>query len=93
MVELLTPAVSQKVKESPLQVVITHLLEEQRVLHVLGVDRGQSVLVLSRNIDLISSQNVADCAELLDFALEHLLQPLVPQLRAFHLLSQICNTQ
>lgn len=47
---------------------------------MLGVDRGQPVLVLSGDIYLVSSQDVADGPELLDLALKHLLQPLVPQL-------------
>lgn len=69
----------------------THLLEEQGVIHVLCIDRGESVLVLSGDVHLIARQDVANRAELLDFPLEHLLQPLVLQLRALHLLTQICK--
>lgn len=64
-----------------------YLFEEQGVVHVLCIDRGEPILVLSGDIYLIAGQDVADCAELLDFPLKHLLQPLVPELRALHLLT------
>lgn len=66
-------------------------LEEQRVVHVLGVGRGEAVLVLYGDVDLVSGQNVAGSAELLDLLLEHLLQSLVLHLSALHLLTQICH--
>lgn len=59
---------------------------------MLCIDRGESVLVLSGDVHLIARQDVANGAELLDFLLEHLLQSLVLQLRALHLLTQICKT-
>lgn len=64
-----------------------YLFEEQGVVHVLGVERGEPVLVLGGDIDLIAGQDVADGAELLDLPLKHLLQPLVPELGALHLLA------
>lgn len=54
---------------------------------MLCIDRGEPILVLSGDIYLIAGQDVADCAELLDFPLKHLLQPLVPELQALHLLT------
>lgn len=57
-----------------------YLFEEQGVVHVLCIDRAQPILVLSGDVDLIAGQDIADGAELLDFPLEHLLQPLVPEL-------------
>ena len=71
---------------------LTHLSEEQRVAHVLCIDWGESVLVLGGDVHLIARQDVADGAELLDFPLKHLLQALVLQLWALHLLTQIWNT-
>lgn len=70
----------------------THLLEEQAVGHVLCVDGAEPVLGLGGDVYLVARQDVADGAELLDFLLEDLLQPLVLQLRGLHLLTQICNT-
>lgn len=65
----------------------TYLFEKQGVVHVLGIHRGEPVLVLRGDIYLVASQDVADGTELLDFSLKHLLQPLVPELRALHLLT------
>jgi len=69
--------------------VSTYLFEEQGVFHVLAVDRVEPVLVLGGDVDLVAGQDVAHGAELLDFPLKHLLQPLVPELGAPHLLTQI----
>ena len=47
---------------------------------MLCIDRSEPVLVLSGDVYLVAGQDVADGAELLDFLLKHLLQPLVPEL-------------
>lgn len=52
-------------------------LEEQAVSLVLGVNGGESILVLSGDVDLVPSECVADLAKLLDLGLKNLLQPLV----------------
>lgn len=65
----------------------TYLFEEQRVVHVLCIHRGEPVLVLGGDIDLVAGQDVAHGAKLLDLSLKHLLQPLVPELGALHLLT------
>lgn len=52
-------------------------LEEQAVSLVLGVNGGESILVLSGDVDLVPSECVTDLAKLLDLGLKNLLQPLV----------------
>lgn len=64
-------------------------LEDEAVGLVLGVHGGQPVLVLCGDVHLVARQCVAHLPELLDLGLEDLLQPLVLQLRALHLLLQL----
>lgn len=52
-------------------------LKEQAVSLVLGINGGESILVLSRDVDLVSCERVADLAKLLDLGLENFFQALV----------------
>lgn len=56
---------------------------------MLGVNGGESILVLSGDVDLVARERVAHLAELLDLGLENFLQTLVFQFCAFHLLLQL----
>lgn len=58
---------------------------------MLSVSGGEAVLALSGHVNLVAGQCVANLAELLDLGLENLLEPLVLQLSAFHLLPQLCR--
>jgi hypothetical protein len=58
---------------------------------VLGVLRGEPVLALCGHVHLVARERVAGLTELLDLALEDLLEPLVLELRTLHLLPQLCR--
>lgn len=58
---------------------------------MLSVHGRQPVLALPGDVDLVARERVADLSELLDLGLEHLLEPLVFQLCALHLLLQLCG--
>lgn len=64
-------------------------LKEQAVSLVLGINGGESILVLGRDVDLVSCERVADLAKLLDLGLENFFQALVFQFCTFHLLLQL----
>lgn len=44
---------------------------------MLSVNGGESILVLSGDVDLVPSESVTDLAKLLDLGLKNLLQALV----------------